>query len=467
MKKLFTSFLLLVASASFVFSQHEFDKWIFGNGLGIDFTSGTPTVISSTINGWDNTASIADSLGNLLFFTNGEKIYDKNGNLMPNGNGLYGDSTGGNSATILKQPGNDSLYYVFTNDDGFTNVYGFGYSVVNMNLNGGLGDVVAAQKNVPVLANNTEKVVPILHGDGTNIWIVTHENGNNTFRAYLLTPVGFQTTPIVSSVGSSYTGGSDFLGQLTVNKQGNRLAVALYSAGKIELLDFNNYLGFVSNPITITGYNEAIGIEFSPDGSKLYETGLLATDIVQFDLSTYTQSAIANSATTVGIIPASWATYRGGYMQLGPDDKIYVVPTFSSNIGVIANPNTLGNGCNYNGTAINLSPKTVDAGLVSKIGVPKPSCVIQIVNEIKVVADNDTRLRIYPNPTNGLINVAYANGNLYDIAVYDVEGKLISEKKGERNTAIINVNGMPRGTYLIKITDKTDNTEITKRVVLQ
>lgn len=459
--------LLLVASASFVFSQHEFDKWIFGNGVGLDFTSGTATVISSTINGWDNCASIADSTGNLLFFTNGEKVYDRNGNLMPNGTGLHGDSTGGQSATILKQPGNDSLYYVFTNDDGFTNNYGFGYSVVNMNLNGGLGDVVSAQKNIALIGNNTEKVVPVVHGDGTNIWIVTHEFGSNAFIAYLLTPAGLQPTPIISNIGSTYSGTQDFIGQLTVNKQGNRLAVAIYDAAKVELLDFNNYLGLVSNPITLTGYSNAIGVEFSADGSKLYETGLLSADLTQFDLSTYTQSAIAASATSVGTIPATWASYRGGYIVRGPDDKVYVVPTFSSNIGVVANPNALGNACNYNGTAIDLSPKTVDAGLVSKIGVPGSSCIIQLINEIKVVTDNNTHLQIYPNPTNGLINVAYYNNNLYDISVYDVDGRLVSEKKGERNTATINVNGMAKGTYLIKVMDKADNSEITKRVVLQ
>ena len=90
-----------------------------------------------------------------------------------------------------------------------------------------------------------------------------------------------------------------------------------------------------------------------------------------------------------------------------------------------------------------------------------------MINEIKVVTDNDTHLQIYPNPTDGLINIAYYNNNLYDVLVYDIEGKLLSEKHGERNTAVININGMPKGTYLIKVIDKTDSTEITKRVVLQ
>lgn len=468
MKKTISTFVVLLTSAALAFSQHEFDNWIFGNGLGLNFSSGSPVVISSAINGWDNCASISDSAGRLLFYSEGYSLYDKNGNIMPNGSNLHGDTTGGNSATIVKQPGNDSLYFVFTNDDGFNNLHGFGYSVVDMTLNGGLGDVIASRKNIQLVANNTEKVVPILHADGTNIWIVMHENGNNTFRSFLLTPDGLQTTPIISNVGSSYTGGTDFLGQITVNKQGNRLAVAINSVNKIELFDFNNYLGLISNPISINGNASSIGVEFSPDGSKLYTTGLTSPDLTQFNLTTYTQSAISASAVKVGNIPASWATYRGGYLALGPDDKIYVVPTFSSNIGVINNPNVAGTGCNYNGTAIDLSPKTVDAGLVSKIGIPKQPCVIvEIINLIKVVGDDETRVLIYPNPTDGLVNVVYSNGNEYNISMFDMNGKMVSEKSGEKNQTVININGFAKGTYLIKLEDKASGTEITKRVILQ
>ena len=459
---LLLSFLFSLVAVS---AQNENNNWIFGNGLGLDFSGGTPVVTNSSLNGWDNSASISDSAGNLLFYTNGELIYNKNGTVMPNGSGIQGDSTGGSCATIVKLPG-ANVYYIFTLDDAFTNNYGARYTVVDMSLDGGLGDVDVNQKNVAFVANNSEKLVPVQHGDGVSIWIIIKEAGTNVFHAYLLTSVGLQPTPITSSIGGIYNNSQDNLGQLTVNKTGDKLAAAYYQSVVVELYDFNNYLGFITKPIALTGLSGAIGVEFSPDGSKLYTTGLLSADLNQFDLSTYTQSAISASKTVVGTIPASWATYRGGYMALGPDGKIYVVPTFSSNLGRIENPNSLGNACNYNGTAINLAPKTVDAGLVTKIGVSKANCTIQVINEIRVIDGSNSSFKLFPNPTNGNVNIQYSSNNAFDVSIYDIQGRLVMEKMNERTNATLNINGLAKGTYVIKLSDKIESTEITKKIIL-
>lgn len=460
-------FTTVVLSSFTVFAQHEFDKWIFGNGAGLDFSSGSPVVIGSAISGWDNSASIADSAGNLLFYSNGELVWDKNGNVMPHGTGILGDTTGGQSATIVKQPESDSRYFMFTSDSWYTPGNGIRYTVIDMSLNGGLGDVDTTEKNVVLLSpNTTEKIVPILHGDGINVWIVFHEDDNNTFRAYLLTPGGLETTPIVSSVGTNYSTNEDGLGQLTVNKQGTLLASALYGAGKIELYNFNNYLGLVSNPVTISGYSKALGLEFSPDGSKLYETGLLSSALTQFDLSTYNATAIAASAVSVGSFP-SVGGYYAGYLMLGPDDKIYSTPIFSSYVGKIDQPNTLGSGCNYNGTAINLSPYSLDAGLVGKIGVPHKSCVIEVINEIKVVTEGGNKMKLYPNPSQGFLNVQYDSNHAFDISIWDIEGRLIKEIKQAEGKVAFDLKPLAKGTYVVKLYDRVSETEISQKVVLQ
>lgn len=467
MKKQITLTLTFVMLGTFLFAQHEFDKWIFGNGVGFDFTSGTPTVITSNINGWDNSASIADSTGTLLFFCNGITIQDRNGNVMPNGNGILGDTSGGQAATIVRKPGSENLYYVFTNV-AFGSSDGFRYTVVDMNLNGGMGDVDAANKNIQILTPNTEKVVPVVHANGSDVWIICHEWGNNVFRAYLLTANGLLPNYISSSTGSIHTAsGNNSIGQLTVTKAGDKIACAIYDNGAVDICKFNNLSGVISDPITITGYSNAIGLEFSPDGSKLYETGLLATDIVQFNLSTYTQTAVSNSATTVGIIPATWATYRGGYLMLGPDDKIYVAQTFNNKVGRINSPNTTGNSCNYDGNAINLGTATIDAGLVDKIAVTKVNCATQIINGITIHTDTENRIKIFPNPTTGMLNIVYDSNKNFDLIIYDVLGREIIHRKNEQQQALINLSAFIKGTYLIKIIDVASQIEITKRIELQ
>jgi len=462
MRNLFLTLSMLLACVP-LFAQKEFNIWTFGNGSGLDFNGGSPQVISSGINGWDNSASICDSNGVLLFYCNGMNVYDKNGTVMTNGSGLLGDTTGGQTATIVKQPGSDNIFYLFTPDAFGGSLY---YHIIDMSLNSGLGDVI--KKNTKLLNQSSEKLVPVPHGDDYFIWIVTHEYGNNTFRSYLITDQGLDTTAIISQVGAAHSGSNEAaMGQLTVTKDGSKLACAIYSAGTIQLFDFNKNLGLVSNPITITGNSNVLGLEFSPDGSKLYCTRLTSPTVNQYDLSNYTQSAIAASVTSVGSLPTNWGGYYGGYMMAGPDDKIYFVPTFGSYVGVIATPNATGAGCGFNATAINLSPKKIDAGLVNKIGVTQPPCVIKIISEIKVVTDNENRFMIYPNPTSGYVSIRYENNAYFNITVIDANGSMVAAKGMQNTETSLNLNNLPKGMYYVKLFDTQLQQEITRKIIIQ
>src|SRR5215207_1693788 len=99
-------------------------------------------------------SSISDDNGNLLFYSDGMTIWDASHNIMPNGTGLHGQTSSSQSCLIAPDPGNTDLFYVFTAPEYATND-GLEYSVVDMNLNGGMGDVTGI-KNVVLLANSTE-----------------------------------------------------------------------------------------------------------------------------------------------------------------------------------------------------------------------------------------------------------------------------------------------------------------------
>ncbi|MBK6884698.1 MAG: hypothetical protein IPH05_17535 [Flavobacteriales bacterium] len=55
--------------------------------LRIDFSSGTPVAISTPLSTDEGCASISDTNGQLLFYSNGETVWDRNNNVMPNGSG--------------------------------------------------------------------------------------------------------------------------------------------------------------------------------------------------------------------------------------------------------------------------------------------------------------------------------------------------------------------------------------------
>src|SRR4030095_14737495 len=110
---------------------------------------------------------ISDSIGNLLFYTDGITVRNSNHAIMPNGTGLTGNSTSTHSAIILPMPGSPGMYYIFTT------FYDFSYSIVDMSLNNGLGDVTV--KNHIIMANvNTEKQCVTRHANGVDIWINLH-----------------------------------------------------------------------------------------------------------------------------------------------------------------------------------------------------------------------------------------------------------------------------------------------------
>lgn len=363
MKNLFVVTILWIITAS-AFAQGEFNRWYFGYGCGMNFNNTPPTIISpNPMSTDDNTATICDAGGNLLFYANGLSAYDRNNNIMPNGNGLSGNSTGGQTATIVQKPGNNNQYYLFT-VDAMAGPNGIKYSVVDMTLNGGLGNIIATQKNITLLSPATERIVPIRHSNGVDIWILIHEWNSNAFRAYLLTASGISTTPVVTNIGNvnsgGYTYGYNAMGQITVNRANNKVAMATYSDGNIEIYDFNNSTGVLSNRVALT-YYRAWGLEFSPNGQFLYATGWYQSNIFQYDLSTYTSAAV--SASQVDLGPCNGE----GYLQMGPDQKIYVAKYQTSYIGVINNPNNPGTACNFVDQGFYTGGPQSSAGLVDKI----------------------------------------------------------------------------------------------------
>ncbi|MEI7614765.1 MAG: hypothetical protein WCK63_17845, partial [Betaproteobacteria bacterium] len=73
------------------FAQGEWNQWRFGQNISLDFNSGNPVqVANNNMNTGEGTISLADSLGNLLFYSDGKAIWDKTNIVMPNGYGLHG-----------------------------------------------------------------------------------------------------------------------------------------------------------------------------------------------------------------------------------------------------------------------------------------------------------------------------------------------------------------------------------------
>lgn len=305
-------------------------------------------------------ASFSDTSGNLLFYTDGITIWDKTHNPMPNGTGMHGNNSSSQSTIVVPKPGsNYTIFYVFTvdADPGLPVIYhGFEYSEIDMTLNGGNGDVTAT-KNIHLLDSVSEKVTAVRHGfNGNNFWVITHEWNTNRFFAYEVTPSGVNTTPVISSVGSIHQQGTGgFLtvpshGYLKASKDGSRLALAIGNPGnKVEIFNFNNINGQVSNPVSIA-MRDVYGLEFSPSGQYLYTALSTNPDtIFQFDVNAPNIPITRQIAgvTTPGIIIKS--------IQIANNGKIYCALGNQNFLSTIDNPDLLAPACGFTLNAVGLT----------------------------------------------------------------------------------------------------------------
>ncbi|WP_405296544.1 PKD domain-containing protein, partial [Algibacter sp. Ld11] len=370
--------VLLCVCAAFLFSsisraQDQAANWYFGARAGVNFdNNNVSAILNSELSTHEGCASISNAKGELLFYTNGVSVWDKDHKVMPNGTGLMGNISSSQSAIIVPKPNSETVYYIFTIID-YAYTEGLRYSEVDMSLNGGNGDVTL-NKNVFLISPGTEKISAVQHSNGIDYWVSTHLWESNSFATFKITKNGVETTPVLSAVGR-YHGGASFnvIGCMKFSPNGKKLALTKWSTDSfVELFNFDKETGIISNPVLIDNFfgadylNGAYGIEFSTDSKLLYVSELnqkdYTSELHQLDLTVFTPTAIKASG---ALINKEQRLIAG--LQLGPDGKIYVSNTFSTFLSVIEAPNTKGIGCNYQNRNIDLKGRSSIFGLPSFI----------------------------------------------------------------------------------------------------
>jgi len=366
--------LLIVLFVTKTHAQNEANIWYFGDGAGLDFNSGSPVALTNgQLFTQEGCATISDSSGQLLFYTDGSTVWGKTHAIMPNGTGLLGDFSSTQSAIIVPKPNNPNIYYIFTVDDA-AGPDGLSYSEVDLTLNGGNGDITGV-KNILLHTPVTEKISAIKKSNGIDYWVVVHAWNSDEFLSYSVTDLGVNTTPVISTVGHiheeivpNYYGQT--LGYMKFSPNGKRLALAKSQdiINFIEIFDFNNSTGILTNPIYIDGiFNVDLiegkqmgpyGVEFSPNSNLLYVSDTGANfKIHQFNISLTNATDIINSSQVL-----LEDRYTAAF-QLASDGKIYVSSWGNSFLDVIESPNTIGVGANYIVNAVDLNGRFCRYGL--------------------------------------------------------------------------------------------------------
>lgn len=355
-------------------AQNQYNNWYFGLNAGITFNGGAPTALTDgALSTLEGCATVSDPVtGNLLFYTDGVTVWNRQHTSMPNGLGLKGHWTSAQSALIVPLPGSDQIFYVFTAGAGFYYTQGdpnngVRYSTVDMTADSGLGDVVEKSVELIPRGDATEMLNATRHCNGIDYWIIAHELETDRFRAYLLTDQGIVDT-VISAIGTVRSGNAGTQSMAKFSSNGRLLAVATPGDKSLELFDFNNETGSVTNYRAIaTDYNY-YAPEFSPDNTKLY-TGTLANEsdpnyVYQFDLTAGSPNQIRQSRARLHTENGLW---DGAQLQIAPDGRIYVSFIDRNFLGVINSPNLKGAAAGYSHNGIDLSGRITQYGL--------PNCI--------------------------------------------------------------------------------------------
>lgn len=377
MKKLLIIMLLFLSGRGISLAQGENNIWTFGRGYSLDFNYSPPLLKDTTY--WNGTtihgsnavnniffnylrsSAVCDATGNLLFMVkcfdsnlqpNAPNIFDRNENPIAGTNFLQTSNAeiDHKIPTIVPHPGNPNQYFIF-----YVRNNGLLYSLFDLSLNNGLGNVVPGQHNV--LASNYNTVLGAMMTtvqgcDG--VWLVIRHNVYNQYLSFKIDHNGLNTTPVVSEAGIMFTVGDkrfNLYSELVASPNGKLLVTAAYRndlynfPGGVELYDFEKCSGKVKNARIFDVGNNNYGVAFSPNSSKLYvETNLPATypnqpywqtehNLYQFDLSVLDISAIESSKTLVlsnpmiqrdvAFCPSEITALSN--IRIGPDKKLYLL----------------------------------------------------------------------------------------------------------------------------------------------
>ncbi|MCG8318023.1 MAG: PKD domain-containing protein [Cytophagales bacterium] len=339
--------------------------WYFGNNAGIDFNENPPVALNDGAqNAPEGTATVSDANGDLLFYTDGETVYNRDHAVMPGGTDINRGGTNGStqSAIIIQFPGDETMYYIFTTDAVFGDgTYNMRYSVVDLKEDAPFGKVTV--KGKPLFVRSTEKLTATMGGDIT--WVLGHEFGNNTFRAYPIDTLGIPQ-PVLSAVGSVHNNSieNNGRGYMKLTQDNNNLAVTIPGNPNIvEIFDFDTNSGEVSNPYQIDLMENSgfvYGLEWSPGGNKLYVSVNLGNGN-----SVLKEYAFDSLRTEAALINEENVNESLGAIQFAPDNQIYVAIDGSTTLGRISVNEDSAQISTFDPAGFNLAP-----GTTSTLGLP-------------------------------------------------------------------------------------------------
>ena len=339
-----------------VFAQNEYNYWMFFEGGGLDFNYSPPKQVlrsSLEFSGfgyYTGVSSIADVEGNLLYYSDGHKIFDGNHELVSNGN-LSPDSIQTVSPPLFVPLPNTLdkhlLFYSKVKEDDSLGYIGQLYyaelTIDSGNSKINIRDSLLFEGNfsfringIKISCDTSLIVISDFIGDITYIFPVTIDGvqteyiventsivslSNNLSKSYFRDPFDFHRSWLIQ----------DF--DINTFTQSNK--IRLYAQDSLYI-----FLTMASMAPNGTKFY-TIEYDAIPDITNISNFGqgytILHSYLFQFDLTAGDENAIQNSKKLI-------YKHEGDYLfnsQLGPDGKIYISGGWGETSEYILYENTL------------------------------------------------------------------------------------------------------------------------------
>lgn len=431
-----------------VHSQKHDYIWIIGDdnqpnytlrgGATLDFNS-TPRKTYynyRTVNMFTTNASICDSLGRLVAYSNGCDIAGPDDQILPNGEDINlgevhtwqcddlddGYTAGFQSALMLPQPGNLNFYYFF-----------YKHLILVKNPNGAVIDVLIDElRHAQIYSKYDEKdtrnvikkdvvlikdtlsagsIVATKHANGKDWWIVTPRLDGQSLYTMKLSKEGI-TDLAKQTIGIKTEWFGHSLGQMVFSPDGSKL-YRTNTFDPILVYDFDRetgrFTGFDTIPFVYGSEPQGeIGCAISPNGRFLYlgaRRNLWQFDLQAADISA-SQTLVAEWDKFPYVIPTMFTQ-----LQLGPDCKIYGIAGGDTPFyHIIHHPDEAGEACHVEQRGLKL-PTPSGASIPSfpnfrlgPLGSPGVPCS-PVVGTAGPVSTLLPLLSVFPNPARERLTV--------------------------------------------------------------
>jgi hypothetical protein len=373
----------------------------------------------------------------------------------------------------------DNRYLFFSVTDAYEDdTRGLNAYIVNMNADDGRGAIVNSFE-IESPSRHMSESIELIAKDGTanQYWLVyAHcsgscpgDNENSNELRVRLIDVGKTSLSIGEIIGTATHTPRTINSRtftLKTSRQHDHIAMVDWSHGSVEVFDFLNSTGMISNKLTHSGMGDAYGLEFSPKGTQIYIARYYGDNVHLY------QYEISNSALTPISDIQYWtqtsSLIKGGGLKLGPDDRIYVTLPYSNYVGVISNPDqTSPLSARYDPYGLQLG--VTYTGLQFSTGLTRPSLMACNMNNAPETQADFAKLCITPASQTVKVGVLANDTDLDDDAIYLTDARFLNVSDESLATLAINATsdslvltlkpdaGVPEGHVFSIIYDVKDN----------